>query len=57
MKFEGQREGVTKAKAAGKYKVRKPLKTEHRQEFLSLAENSKTKTFNAKHLNIGDATV
>ncbi len=45
MKFEGQREVVTKAKAAGKYKVRKPLKTEHRQELVSLAENGKTKTF------------
>ena len=57
MMLERQREGVAKAKAAGKYKGRKPLETELRQEVVSLAENGKTKTFIAKQLNIGVATV
>ncbi|MGD0960043.1 MAG: helix-turn-helix domain-containing protein [Methylomonas sp.] len=55
--LERQREGVAKAKAAGKYKGRKPLVDELRQEVVSLAEKGKTKTYIAKQLDIGEATV
>ncbi|MBE0437887.1 MAG: recombinase family protein, partial [Methylomicrobium sp.] len=55
--LERQREGVAKAKAAGKYKGRKPLATELRQEVVSLAESGMAKTKIARQLNIGEATV
>ncbi|WP_347985820.1 recombinase family protein [Methylomonas sp. AM2-LC] len=57
MMLERQREGVAKAKVAGKYKGRKPLANELRQEVVTLAENGKTKRNIAKHLSIGEATV
>ena len=57
MMLERQREGVAKAKAAGKYKGRTPLPTELRQEVVSLAESGLAKTKIARQLNIGDATV
>jgi len=55
--LERQREGVAKAKAAGKYKGRKPLATELRQEVVELASNGVTKTQIARQLNIGEASV
>ena len=55
--LERQREGVAKAKAAGKYKGRKPLSAELRQEVVSLAEGGMTKTQIALQLNIGEASV
>lgn len=57
MMLERQREGVAKAKAAGKYKGRTPLATELRQEVVSLAESGMAKTKIARQLNIGEATV
>lgn len=57
MMLERQREGVAKAKAAGKYKGRTPLPTELRQETISLAESGLAKTEIARQLNIGEATV
>jgi DNA invertase Pin-like site-specific DNA recombinase len=57
MMLERQREGVAKAKAAGKYKGRTPLPTELRQEVVSLAESGLAKTKIARQLNIGEATV
>ncbi|WP_431065704.1 recombinase family protein [Methylotuvimicrobium sp.] len=55
--LERQREGVAKAKAAGKYKGRKPLATGLRQEVVDLAANGVTKTQIARQLNIGEASV
>lgn len=55
--LERQREGVAKAKAAGKYKGRKPLATELRQKVVELAANGVTKTQIARQLNIGEASV
>ncbi len=57
MMLERQREGVAKAKAAGKYKGRKPLATDLRQEVVSLAAGGMAKTNIARQLNIGEATV
>ena len=54
---ERQREGVAKAKAAGKYKGRKPLATELRQEVVALASNGVAKAQIARQLNIGEASV
>jgi DNA invertase Pin-like site-specific DNA recombinase len=55
--LERQREGVAKAKAAGKYKGRKPLATELRQEVVALASNGVAKALIARQLNIGEASV
>ena len=57
MMLERQREGVAKAKAAGKYKGRTPLAIELRQEVVSLAESGLAKTKIARQLSIGEATV
>jgi len=57
MMLERQREGVAKAKAAGKYKGRTPLAAELRQEVVSLAESGLAKSKIARQLNIGEATV
>lgn len=55
--LERQREGVAKAKAAGKYKGRKPLATELRRQAVELAANGVKKTQIARQLNIGEASV
>ncbi|MGJ0491027.1 recombinase family protein [Methylobacter sp.] len=55
--LERQREGVAKAKAASKYKGRKPLTTELRQEVVALASNGVAKAQIARQLNIGEASV
>jgi DNA invertase Pin-like site-specific DNA recombinase len=57
MMLERQREGVAKAKAAGKYKGRKPVAEAIRQEVVRLAGERMTKTAIASQLNIGEATV
>ncbi|WP_231383712.1 helix-turn-helix domain-containing protein [Methylobacter luteus] len=55
--LERQREEVAKAKAAGKYKGRKLLATELRQEVVALASNGVAKAQIARQLNIGEASV
>lgn len=57
MMLERQREGVAKAKAAGKYKGRKPLDDALREEVARLADSGSTKSKIARQLNIGEATV
>lgn len=57
MMLERQREGVAKAKAAGKYKGRKPLNDALREEVVRLADSGSTKSKIARQLNIGEATV
>lgn len=55
--LERQREGVAKAKATGKYKGRKPIATDLRQEVVHLCADGMTKTQIARQLNIGEASV
>ncbi len=57
MMLERQREGVARAKAAGKYKGRKPIATEQRVEVVRLAEVGLTKASIAQKLNLGEASV
>lgn len=57
MMLERQREGVVKAKAAGKYKGRKPINSSRRQDVIRLAAGGATKANIARQLNIGEATV
>jgi len=57
MMLERQREGVAKAKTAGKYKGRKPLADNLRQEVACLAAEGMAKVNIARKLNIGEATV
>jgi DNA-binding NarL/FixJ family response regulator len=54
---EVQREGIAKAKSAGKYKGRKPIAPERQQHVLRLAAEGVTKTSIARQLGIGEATV
>ena len=55
--LERQREGVAKAKTAGKYKGRKPIASERRQEVVRLATQGMAKATIARTLNLGEATV
>jgi DNA invertase Pin-like site-specific DNA recombinase len=55
--LERQREGVAKAKAAGKYKGRKPISIDLQQEILCLVEKGISKASVARKLGIGEATV
>ncbi len=57
MMLERKREGVIKAKAAGKYKGRKPKSEAIRQEVIRLAGERIAKVSIARQLNIGEATV
>ena len=57
MMLERQREGVAKAKAAGKYRGRKPIADTIRQEVIRLAGERMSKAAIANQLNIGEATV
>ena len=57
MMLERQREGIAKAKSAGKYKGRKPIAPERQQHVLRLAAEGATKTSIARQLGIGQATV
>lgn len=55
--LERQREGVAKAKTAGKYKGRKPIASDLQQEVIRLVTSGKSKVNVAKELRIGEATV
>lgn len=55
--LERQREGVAKAKVAGKYKGRKPIASDLQQEVIRLVTSGKSKVNVAKELGIGEATV
>ena len=57
MMLERQREGVAKAKLAGKYKGRKPIASALRKEAMRLVATGISKTSVAKQLKIGEATV
>ena len=57
MMLEPQREGIAKAKSAGKYKGRKPIAPERRQHVLRLAAEGDTKISIARQLGIGEGTV
>ena len=57
MMLERQREGVAKAKAAGRYKGRKPVSSERREAVLQLAALGTTKASIAHQLDLGEATV
>jgi DNA invertase Pin-like site-specific DNA recombinase len=55
--LERQREGVEKAKAAGKYKGRKPIAANVHQEVIRLVTKGTSKVNIARELGIGEATV
>lgn len=55
--LERQREGVAKAKAAGKYKGRKPIAKSLQQKAINLAADGMSKASIARHLGIGEATI
>jgi len=55
--LERQREGIAKAKAAGKYKGRKPTARAQSAEVLSMHQAGSRPTEIAKKLNIGRASV
>lgn len=57
MMLERQREGVAKAKAAGKYKGRKPISEKYQQEVIYMASAGITKANIARKLNLGEATI
>jgi DNA invertase Pin-like site-specific DNA recombinase len=57
MMLERQREGVAKAKTLGKYKGRKPLADDLRQEVACLATEGMAKVNIARQLKIGEASV
>jgi DNA invertase Pin-like site-specific DNA recombinase len=55
--LERQQEGVTKAKAQGKYKGRKPISLNLQQEVIQLVASGTPKATIARQLGIGEATV
>jgi DNA invertase Pin-like site-specific DNA recombinase len=55
--LERQRVGMDKAKAAGKYKGRKPSAADLQKEVIRLIIEGKTKVAGAKQLGVGEATV
>ena len=55
--LERQREGVAKAKAAGKYKGRKPISLDKQQQVLNLVSERISKAQVARQVGIGEATV
>lgn len=57
MRHERQMEGVAKAKAAGKYKGRKPTARAKADDIRKLASEGKTRQVIADELNIGVASV
>lgn len=57
MMLERQREGISKAKKAGKYKGRKPIHEEKRAAILYLALDGVPKTKTAQQVGVGQATV
>jgi DNA invertase Pin-like site-specific DNA recombinase len=57
MMLERQLEGIAKARAAGKYRGRKPIATERQVEVRRLAATGMVKARIARELNLGEATV
>lgn len=57
MMLERQREGIAKAKAAGKYRSRKLVFIDKRDSVPQLAASGMTKAQIARELQIGQATV
>ena len=55
--LERQREGVAKAKLAGKYKGRKPIDAERRQAVVFFSAIGTTKSKIAEQVGVGEATV
>ncbi len=55
--LERQREGISKAKSDGKYKGRKPIQSDIKQEAIRLVSSGMTKVGIAEQLGIGEATV
>ena len=55
--LERQREGVAKAKLAGKYKGRKPIDIERRRAVIFFAAIGTTKSKIAEQVGVGEATV
>lgn len=55
--LERQREGISKAKSDGKYKGRKPLQSNIKENVIRLASSGMTKVVIANQLGIGEATV
>jgi DNA invertase Pin-like site-specific DNA recombinase len=55
--LERQREGIAKAKAAGKYKGRKPTVLTQAKRIVELAEQGKKKAEIAEELNVGLSSV
>ena len=53
MMLERQRQGIAKAKSAGKYKGRKPIAPERQQQVVRLAAEGATKTNTASQLSMG----
>ena len=57
MMLERRREGIAKSKAIGKYRGRKPVALELREETLRLASLGLTKASIAEKLGLGEATI
>jgi DNA invertase Pin-like site-specific DNA recombinase len=57
MMLERQREGIAKAKSAGRYKGRRPIAAELRHGALKLATAAVTRIAIASQLGIGEAIV
>jgi DNA invertase Pin-like site-specific DNA recombinase len=55
--LERQREGIARAKGAGKYKGRKPTALVHKSEIRRLAEQGMPKTEIAKTLGVSRSSV
>ena len=55
--LERQREGVSKAKMAGKYKGRKPIASDRRHEVMRLIASGASKASVARQMGLGEATV
>lgn len=55
--LERQKEGIAKAKEEGKFKGRKPLPTEIKNQVLALLESGVSKAWVAKKMNLGEATI
>lgn len=55
--LERQREGVAKAKAAGKYKGRRPIALDRQREVIRLASEGMAKARVAREVGVGEATV
>jgi DNA invertase Pin-like site-specific DNA recombinase len=55
--LERQREGIARAKSEGRYKGRKPIETERRNNVFRLAAEGTTRAAIATQLGVGEATV